>query len=83
MVVNVVNATDVDLVVLGGHGIRNVEKLFVDTAQSAVSTRAMSRHIRVVDVTMSPLGADAAVVGAAALVLHTTYSPQLSALLSD
>ncbi|WP_406415253.1 ROK family transcriptional regulator [Streptomyces sp. NBC_00873] len=83
VVVNVVNATDVDLVVLGGHGIRNVEKLFVDTAQSAVSTRAMSRHIRVVDVTMSPLGADAAVVGAAALVLHTTYSPQLSALLSD
>lgn len=82
-VVNVVNVTDVDLVVFGGHGIRQVGELYVEAAREAVATRVMSRHIRVVDVTLSPLGADAAVVGAAALVLHTTYSPHLSALLSD
>ncbi|WP_436499811.1 ROK family transcriptional regulator [Actinokineospora sp. HUAS TT18] len=80
-VVNVVNVTDVDLVVLGGHGIRHVEQLYVDFAQQAVATRVMSRHIRVVEVALSPLGADAAVVGGAALVLHSTYSPQLSSLL--
>ncbi|WP_412543188.1 ROK family transcriptional regulator [Longispora sp. K20-0274] len=83
VVVNVVNVTDVDLVVLGGHGIRHLEELYVDTVRAAVATRVMSRHIRVVDVTLSPLGADAAAIGAAALVLHSTYSPQLSALLSD
>ena len=83
VVVNVVNVTDVDLVVLGGHGIRDVEGLYVDAARAAVAGRAMSRHVRVVDVATSPLGPDAAVIGGAALVLHTTYSPQLSALLSD
>ncbi|MEU6619765.1 ROK family transcriptional regulator [Streptomyces litmocidini] len=83
VVVNVVNVLDVDLVVLGGHGIRHLEELYVDTVRSAVATRVMSRHIRAVDVRPSPLGADAAVVGAAALVLHSTYSPQLAALLSD
>jgi predicted NBD/HSP70 family sugar kinase len=82
-VVNVVSVTDVDLVVLGGHGIEHVEKLYVEAAQRAVATRVMSRHIRVVDVVLSPLGADAAVVGGASLVLHTTYSPRLSELLSD
>ncbi|MFB6720910.1 ROK family transcriptional regulator [Kribbella sp. NPDC056345] len=82
-VVNVVNVTDVDLVVLGGHGIRHIGDRYAETARQAVATRAMSRHIRGVDVVLSPLGADAAVVGGAALVLHRAYSPQLSALLSD
>ncbi|WP_205315618.1 ROK family transcriptional regulator [Nonomuraea lactucae] len=80
--VNVVNITDVDLVVLGGRGIRHVEERYVDAVVSAVATRPLSRTVRVVDVALSPLGADAAVVGAAALVLHATYSPQLSALLA-
>ncbi|KAB2352412.1 ROK family transcriptional regulator [Actinomadura rudentiformis] len=83
VVVNVVNITDVDLVVLGGHGIRNVEKPYVDAVTSAVAARPLSRHVRVVDIELSPLGADAAVVGGAALVLHATYSPQLSELLAD
>jgi hypothetical protein len=33
-------------------------------------------------VALSPLGDDAAVAGAAALVLHATFSPQVSALLA-
>jgi predicted NBD/HSP70 family sugar kinase len=81
--VNVVNVTDVDLVVLGGHGIRQVENYYVDAVTAALATRPLSRRIRVVDVALSPLGADAAATGGAALVLHATYSPQLSALLTD
>ncbi|MFG2004513.1 ROK family protein [Spirillospora sp. NPDC048911] len=81
--VSVVNITDVDLIVLGGHGIRHVETRYVDAVTAAVASRPLSRHIRVVDVAPSPLGADAAVVGGASLVLHATYSPQLSALLTD
>ena len=80
--VNVVNITDVDLIVLGGHGIRHVEKHYLDAVVVAVASRPVARHVRVVDVALSPLGADAAVVGSAALVLHATYSPQLSALLA-
>jgi predicted NBD/HSP70 family sugar kinase len=81
--VNVANITDVDLIVLGGHGILHVEKRYGDAVASALASRPLSRHIRRVDVALSPLGADAAVVGSAALVLHATYSPQLSALIAD
>lgn len=81
-VVTVVNIVDVDLVVLGGHGIRHVEDRFRGAVQQALRTRALARHIRTVPVELSPLGPDAAVVGAASLVLHTTYSPQVSELLS-
>lgn len=81
--VNVVNIADVDLIVLGGHGIRRVEKLYLDSVTEALATRPLSRHVRVAEAAVSPLGPDAAVVGAASLVLHATYSPQLSALLED
>ncbi len=80
--VSVANFVDVDLIVLGGHGIEHVEDRFVAAVAAALSTRPLSRHVRVVDVAASPLGADAAVIGAATLVLHTTYSPQLSDFLS-
>jgi predicted NBD/HSP70 family sugar kinase len=83
MAVSIVNFIDVDLIVLGGHGIQHVESRFVDAVSEALRTRPLSRSIRVVEAKASPLGADAAVVGAAALVLHATYSPQLSALLAD
>ncbi|MFE6283327.1 ROK family transcriptional regulator [Streptomyces sp. NPDC057877] len=80
---SVANLLDVDLIVLGGHGIGHVESRYVDVVASALATRPVSRHIRVVDITASPHGADAAPVGSAALVLHSAYSPQLSALLAD
>ncbi|MFJ3667103.1 ROK family transcriptional regulator [Streptomyces sp. NPDC090106] len=81
--VSVVNFIDVDLIVLGGHGIEHVESRYVDVVSAALKSRPLSRSIRVVEAKASPLGASAAVIGAAALVLHSTYSPQLSALLSD
>ncbi|WP_328929768.1 ROK family transcriptional regulator [Streptomyces sp. NBC_00190] len=81
--VSIANFIDVDLIVLGGHGIQHVESRYVDVVASALATRALSRSIRVVEVKASPLGTDAAVVGGASLVLHSTYSPQLSALLAD
>lgn len=81
--VNVVNIADVDLIVLGGHGIGHVETLYLDAVNVALATRPLSRHVRVAGAAVSPLGPDAAVIGAASLVLHATYSPQLSALLED
>ncbi|MFD9002359.1 ROK family transcriptional regulator [Streptomyces sp. NPDC059582] len=81
--VTIANFIDVDLIILGGHGIQHVESRYVDAVTSALASRPLARHIRVVQVAASPLGVDAAVVGSAALVLHATYSPQLSALLSD
>ncbi|MGV9245365.1 ROK family transcriptional regulator [Streptomyces sp. NPDC003710] len=81
--VSIANFIDVDLIVLGGHGIQHVESRYVDVVAAALATRPLARSIRVVKVKASPLGTDGAVVGSAALVLHATYSPQLSALLAD
>lgn len=81
--VSIANFIDVDLIILGGHGIQHVESRYVDAVASALSAKPLARHIRTVQVEASPLGADAAVVGSAALVLHATYSPQLSSLVLD
>ncbi|MFJ1969549.1 ROK family transcriptional regulator [Streptomyces sp. NPDC087903] len=81
--VSIANFIDVDLIILGGHGIQHVASRYVDVVAAALAARPLARRIRVVKVEASPLGTDAAVVGSAALVLHATYSPQLSALLSD
>ncbi|MFC7534015.1 ROK family transcriptional regulator [Actinoplanes sp. GCM10030250] len=81
-VVDIVNILDVDLVILGGHSLRHVEDRFRRATEHALATRTLARNIRTAKVESSPLGADAAVVGAAALVLYATYSPQVSDLLS-
>jgi predicted NBD/HSP70 family sugar kinase len=79
----IVNFIDIDLVILGGHGIQFVESRYVEVVRSALQTRPLSRHIRVARVEASPLGPNAAVVGSATLVLHAMYSPQISALLAN
>lgn len=83
LAVSIANFIDVDLIILGGHGLQHIEARYVDIVASALAARPLARHIRTVQVAASPLGADAAVIGSAALVLHATYSPQLSSLLSD
>lgn len=83
VVVNVVNVVDVDLVVIGGHAIAGIEASLRTAVARALATRPMAREIRTVGVEISPLGADAALVGAASLVLHARYSPQVSALLAE
>ncbi|WP_245670304.1 ROK family transcriptional regulator [Micromonospora mirobrigensis] len=82
-VVNVVNTVDVDLVVLGGHTLTHVGEWYRAALAEALANRPIARRIRVVDVALSSLGADAAVLGAASLVLHAAYSPRVTALLTQ
>jgi predicted NBD/HSP70 family sugar kinase len=81
--VNVANIVDVDLVILGGHSLLPVGRWYHAAVADAMARRPIARLIRVVDVALSPLGADAAVVGAASLVLHAAYAPQVTALLTE
>ncbi|HYY11130.1 MAG TPA: ROK family transcriptional regulator [Kineosporiaceae bacterium] len=83
VVVNVVNVVDVDLVVLGGPAVLDIEEQLRVAVTRAVHTRAIARAVRPVRVEISPLGTDAALLGAASLVLHAMYAPQVSALLSE
>ncbi|GAB6898046.1 ROK family transcriptional regulator [Kineosporia succinea] len=82
VVVNVLNVVDVDLVILGGRGLRHVEERVSRTVERAVRTRPLARDLHTAQVTLSPLARDAAAVGGAALVLYAAYSPQVSSLLS-
>ena len=82
VVVGMVNVLDIELVILGGHALRLIGPRVREVVAEAVRTRPIARQLRVAEVQLSELGADAAVIGAAALVLHATYSPHLTTLLA-
>ncbi|GAA4940943.1 putative NBD/HSP70 family sugar kinase [Nonomuraea thailandensis] len=81
--VSLVNMLDIDLLVLGGPALREVGGIYRQAIERAVSGRSLARRLHAVRVETSPIAADAAAIGAASLVFHTTYAPRLGALLSD
>ncbi|MFG1710529.1 ROK family transcriptional regulator [Nonomuraea sp. M3C6] len=81
--VSVVNMLDIDLLVLGGPALREVGGIYQEVIARAVSSRPLARRLHAVRVETSPIAADAAAIGAASLVFHCTYAPNLGTLLSD
>lgn len=77
-----VNVVDVDRIVLGGKGVRYVVEPYRAAIAESVNARSIARHARKVEVEPSLIGEDAGARGAAALVLHGAYSPQLATLFS-
>jgi predicted NBD/HSP70 family sugar kinase len=78
--VTLLNVLDVPLVVLGGWGITHVGPSYAAAVREALEERAIARAVREVRVETSVIGEDAGAIGAASLVLHTTYSPRVSRL---
>ena len=72
------NLVDVPLVVLGGWGMSHVGDLYGSALLSAVSERSIARSMRRVRVETSSIGEDVGAIGAASLVLHSAYSPELT-----
>jgi predicted NBD/HSP70 family sugar kinase len=83
VMVSVVNLLDIELVVLGGHAAHGVGELYRDAIRRALETRPIARRMHTTAVELSPIGADAASIGAASLVFHAEFSPTLSTLLSS
>jgi predicted NBD/HSP70 family sugar kinase len=79
-VVSLVNILDLDLVVLAGPGFDHVGELYVDAVRDALARTAFARDDHSLQVRLSPLGEDAGAVGAASLVLHTEFAPQMLGL---
>ena len=81
--VSLVNLLDLPRIVIGGRGLQGLAVSFSATVQARVNAHAMARGARSVEVTPTIVGENAAAIGAASLVLHSSYSPHLVALLAD
>ena len=81
--VSLVNLLDLPRIVIGGRGLQGLAVSFSATVQARVNAHAMARGARQVEVTPTIVGENAAAIGAASLVLHSSYSPHLAGLLAD
>jgi predicted NBD/HSP70 family sugar kinase len=79
-VAGLVNMLDLELVVLGGSGFRDVGDIYRDEVQQIVRERIMARDRREIKITLSEAGEDAGAVGAASLVLDAAFAPRLGRL---
>ena len=82
-VVGLVNVLDVPRVVIGGRDLGPLAELFSRTVQERVNTRTMARDARTTEVVPSLVGESVGAIGAASLVLHSSYAPHLSVLLAE
>lgn len=79
-VVSLVNLLDVELIVLGGKGFRDLGQFYKQEIEQVLHRRLIARQFRKVEINLSEAGEDAGALGAASLVLHRAYSPQLTGL---
>jgi predicted NBD/HSP70 family sugar kinase len=76
-IVGLVNMLDVELIVLGGKGFRNVGETYREVVEGIVQERVIGHDRRAIRVELSTAGEDAGAVGAASLLLDATYAPKL------
>jgi predicted NBD/HSP70 family sugar kinase len=80
-ILNLINLLDVELVVIGGPALDNaIGDLYIEEIRQVLRERLLGNNQRTVRVERTVVGADVGSIGAASLVLHTTYTPQLKAL---
>ncbi|HTJ70753.1 MAG TPA: ROK family transcriptional regulator [Actinospica sp.] len=80
--VSVANMLDVELFVLGGPALGPVGEIYREAVDEALSLRPIARRVHKAPVSLSPAGSSAGAVGAASLVFHRAFAPQLTTLLS-
>jgi predicted NBD/HSP70 family sugar kinase len=78
--VGLTNVLDLELVVLGGKALREAACIYKREVEKALKERVLYRDRRKVRVELSTAGEDAGAVGAASLVLHMAYAPQMTGL---
>lgn len=78
--VSLLNVLDLELLVLCGPALTDVGERYADTIRRELSARTLARASQTVEVRLSPIGADAAALGAASLPLHRVFAPRLTGL---
>ncbi|ASO19310.1 ROK family transcriptional regulator [Actinoalloteichus hoggarensis] len=76
-VLTMVNLLDVELIVLCGPAFAGVGHLYTAAIEDILTTRAFARRGRPLSAVMSPIGEHVSAIGAAALVLHSEFAPQM------
>lgn len=79
-VANMVNLLDIELVLLAGTAFRDVQHLYLKQVEQALQEKVIAWNYRQVRAKMSSVGENAGVVGAASLVLHSAFGPELKGL---
>jgi predicted NBD/HSP70 family sugar kinase len=80
--VGIANMLDIELIVLGGPALGPVGEIYRAAVAEALESRPIARRIHRTQVSLSPAAHDAGAVGAASLVFHRSFAPQLAVLLS-
>jgi predicted NBD/HSP70 family sugar kinase len=80
--VSVANMLDVELMVLGGPALGKIGEIYRAAVAEALARRPIARRVHQTPVSLSPAGSNAGAIGAASLVFHRSYAPQLTELLS-
>lgn len=73
-VVSMVNLLDLDAVYLGGPGFADAAELYLQVVREGLS-HAFTREVHPVETRLSAVGAEAAALGAASVVLHRHLTP--------
>jgi predicted NBD/HSP70 family sugar kinase len=78
----IANALDVELLVIGGKSIAHVAEIYRDKATEYLRRFPLARRTHTLRVAISELSSDGAALGAASLVLHAAYAPDMADLTS-
>jgi predicted NBD/HSP70 family sugar kinase len=74
VIVSITNVLDLDQIILAGPGFGAASQIYADAAAEQLRTGTFAREVHTTRVSLSTLGADAAALGAASLVLHAQLS---------
>lgn len=77
-----VNLLDLELIVLTGEGFIGAEDVFVAAITEMLRDNAFPTEVHSCQVRMSPIAANAGAIGAASLIMHKVFSPQIVGLRS-
>jgi glucokinase-like ROK family protein len=77
-IAGLINLMSPEAVVIGG-GVSEAGELLFDIVQETIQKRVMKRHAKTVEIGQVTFGMDAAVVGAASLILHEVMNLNLEA----
>ena len=74
VLVSITNVLDLDQIVLAGPGFGAAGQIYADAAAEQLRTGTFAREVHTTRISLSTMGADAAALGAASLVLHAQLS---------
>lgn len=74
-IVSMANLLDLNAVYLGGPGFGDAAEIYLEVVRDALANESFMRRVHPVETRLSAVGAEAAALGAASVVLHNRLTP--------